>query len=235
MFIHQQDAETFERFLGTPEVPKKYVREYWLRLNLYHKDGNSGPLGTLAVIECLRFSGWKPPHPADEPEEETNWDTVNRGARVEARFGGAWAAGEFVGFGENRVLLVRLDDDEFIKECRRDMVRVAADQTPRVVAPVAEEKEVLPPDPDDAEYADVMPDSPVPFVPPSQETPAWQSKDTDWAQVTPGDAVWVEINEEPLDGTFVSVASDGQVIVLVEGQEHTVASEAVIHAAPAAV
>lgn len=237
MFLHEQDADTFERFLGTNEIPKKFVREYSLRISLYHRDGNSGPLGTLAIIELLRFGGWRPPHPADEPEEETNWDAVKRGTRVEARFFGSWAPGEFVGFGEHKVLLVRLDDDEFIKECRRDMVRVAEDQTPRVVE-VVEQKEVLPPDPDEvpSDHADVMPEAPKAdeWVPPTVETPAGQFKQTDWTQVAAGDEVWVTLNDEPMDGTFVSVANDGQVVVLIAGQEHTVASETVIHAAPAA-
>lgn len=226
-FIQADDFDTFRQLLGEGEVPERYLREYSLRLTMFHKCCNSGPLGSLGIIDLLRFCGFKPALPLPK-EEEANWDEVKRGTRVEALFTGQWMPGEYLGYGENRVLLVRLNDDSYVRECRRHMTRVAADQTPPAVEPTIEEP--LPPaqlEPEDIPSGYQDPKSEVP-------PPSWEPKEaTDWTHVAKGEAVWVDLPEDVQDGTFVSAANDGKLIVLVNGQEHTVSSVQVTLAAVA--
>jgi len=207
-FIHNIDFESFQRFLGCngPEdVPEKYAREYSLRLSMFHKDGNSGPLGSLGVIECLRYCGFTPEFAVEKPAE-IDWDTIKRGQRVEARFNGAWLAGEFLGFGQHRVLLVQLDEIEEVKECGRHMVRLS-DKPKPPPAPVVDEP--LPP----AE-ADLLPQEP-----------------TDWTQVAAGEEVWVE-GDELKEGKFIKAKKKGTVlVVMIDEQQHEVPADKVTRAA----
>jgi hypothetical protein len=241
--IVEEDQLSFERLLGIREVPPKLLKEYSLRLAMYHKDGGTGPLGTMALIDCVRYCGFKSVYEEQSPQDETDWDKVKRNTRVEALYSGVWMPGKFVGFGESRVILVQLDDDEFIKECRKHMVRVAKDQKARK-APEPKPAEPLPPariEPEDipAAYAAEYMEQPLEPGEASHEVdpgqPAWQPKEMDWTTAKQGDEVWVDgVLDDVADGSFVSTAGDGQIVVLIAGQQYTVPADKVTHAAPAA-
>lgn len=195
-FFQQQDRDSLVRFLGTEEILPKYANEYLMRLKMFHTDGNSGPLGTVGLIDLLRFCGFKPKGVVEEVAL-VDWDKVPRDTRVEAQFGG-WQGGVYLGYGPNRSLCVRLDNDEFVKECRRDMVRL---EVVEPVNPIAD----IP-----MNIGEVAPET-IPQEP------------SDWEHAEPGATVWVELGDDVPDGTFVSLANDGQVVVLVNGVEYTVA------------
>ena len=55
MLPHPTDEQSLYRLLGVTDLPESVVDEYGLRLKMFHRDGASGPLGTLALIDMLRF------------------------------------------------------------------------------------------------------------------------------------------------------------------------------------
>lgn len=54
--IHRDDHESLRRLLNG-DVPDYVLAECELRTHLYHKDGTQGRLGSLALVEMLRFLG----------------------------------------------------------------------------------------------------------------------------------------------------------------------------------
>ena len=208
MFIQPDDLQSFERHLGTSEVPEKYAKIYSMALTMFHKDGNSGPLGSLGVIWCLILGGFQP-KVAPEVPAEPDWDHLPKGTRVEARYSGNWHPGDLLGFGENRVLHVLLDDEPSIKECYRHMVRLSSKPKPE---PRPEVKEPLPPEP-----AELL-GNPFPNV-------------TDWSQAKSGEEVWLD-NGEIVECRFTKLNADGTLCVTtLEGDLLTVPAEQVTRAA----
>jgi len=123
--IHTQDETSLRRMLGC-EVPDEVRAECDLRTRMYHADGNSGPLGSVALIDMVRWMGLSPKN-VERPVEQVDWRQYPQDGtvRVEARFFGQWMAGRFLGFVEAGTLAVRLEDDATVEECRPDMVRLA--------------------------------------------------------------------------------------------------------------
>jgi len=123
--IHTQDETSLQRMLGV-EAPEEVRAECELRTRMYHADGNSGPLGSVALIEMVRWMGLSPKN-VERPVEKVDWRQYPQDGtvRVEARFFGAWMPGRFLGFVEAGTLAVRLEEDATVKECRPDMVRLA--------------------------------------------------------------------------------------------------------------
>jgi len=115
--IHTQDEQSLCRFLGTVEFRQDVLDEYRLRQGMFHADGNSGPLGSMALVEMLRYLGYgelpsererKVIHWAEEPKDgsiavEVEW----QGKKVQGRFLGVVGAGS---------LVVRLPDDPVLRE-----------------------------------------------------------------------------------------------------------------------
>ena len=110
--IHPDDANSLRRILGIDDssIPPDVEAEYSIRANAYHRDGNSGPLRTLALIDLTRYLGLAPPNVAKKTAP-VDWRQFphDGSTRVEAYFFGAWMPGVYLGFVESGTLAVRLD------------------------------------------------------------------------------------------------------------------------------
>jgi len=139
--IVQADLESLKRMLGCDEqsLPKLLVREYSIRLRMFHADGNSGPLGSLGLIDLLRFlkHGPKPP---PEPPRFVDWSRMptNGSLQVEALSidnkkliqgnptKEEWRSGVYLGRVGVGGLAVRLDGDTWVHEFSQRDVRLPA-------------------------------------------------------------------------------------------------------------
>jgi hypothetical protein len=198
------DAEVFRKLLKRDDIPPEYLRPYQSLLYMEHQEGATGPLGGSKIAMLLIACGFKPELP-DERPLSINWDKVKRGTKLEAKQDDAWLPGEFVFFGQHKVACIRLDKNGEVHEFPRFNVRLPS--TGEVLhAPVKQPE---------AEYV-----------------PAWKSEtETDWTQVAVGEEVWVEVNGEPAEGTFVRLANDGSLVVLIAGTEQSVSQSSVTQAA----
>jgi hypothetical protein len=95
---------------------------------MYHSDGNTGPLRTLALIDLVRSLGYVPKQAEAKPQE-VDWRLYPQdgSVRVEALVSGQWTPGRFFGFVQYGMLAVRLDSSAFMGEYRRDVVRLVSD------------------------------------------------------------------------------------------------------------
>ena len=190
--ITPHDTETLKRLLGGQEIPDKVQREYAYRHYWFCQDGNSGPLGTLGIIDLLRFVGFAPTLPVDGNACAINWDKIKRGERVDVHYNDRWLPAEFIRFGMNRTAECKIDGDEVVREFYRSRVRSHQN------------------------LGELLDDSP------------------NWATVEVNAQVFVDVSGDTFEGTFVRVANDGQLIVLVEDEEMAVAPAKVTQAAAAA-
>ena len=89
--IIKADEDSMGRMLGVPaaQIPESVLAEYELRLRLFHSDGNSGPLGTIGVIDMLRSMKLGVRRPA-KPPTAVDWSLVpmNGTVRVMAKVSG---------------------------------------------------------------------------------------------------------------------------------------------------
>jgi hypothetical protein len=132
MFV-QQDEDSLLRMLGG-EISEEVKSEYETRLSMFHSDGNSGPLGSLALIDMVRSLGL-----GGRSRKVTgvavNWRDVATNGTVCVIADGS--PGKFVGFCDHGLLAVRLDDNEFVQEFRASQVQIGVQPAP--------EKEPIPP------------------------------------------------------------------------------------------
>lgn len=215
-----QDLETLQRLLGVQDIPEKYVQEYEIRKHL-HDLRDSGPLGTVAIIDLLRFCKYEPP-PKIKVEQEIDWRSVKKGTRVECIVRQEWTPGEFLGFGELGVLHVQLDHKDWVTEFPRKLVRIAQDQTKPKIEKVKAPKEILPP---------------LKLKP--NEIPGVYAHEYQDLGFKAGDNVWVDLAAAGLgtdiaDAKFVSAEGDNAVVNAL-GQVYTLPLLYVYSAAPAAV
>jgi len=215
IYMHPQDLLSIQRMLGESQTSLEIEHEYKVRLQMYHRDGNSGPLGTLGLLDMLRFLKLAPPA-AEERAPEIDWREMPQDGRVrvEARFWGSWMPGVFLGFIESGTLAIRLDHDPVIRECRKDMVRFVEisdspfelPEPPSPAAAVLEKPEPVeeqsePGGLDEAEeYGDAG--SPV------------KGQDVDWATLPAGTPVWVEMDDDLQDAVYVGQAGTAEAPML---------------------
>lgn len=126
MNIPTQDYDTLQRLLKLDgaDVPPEVEEEYLTCLYMYHSDGNSGPLGTIAVIGILRRLGLGKRLQV-RSDEEVDWRSFPQDGTfpVEALYNGTWMPGVFLGFIEGGTIAIRLDGDDTVRECRKHMLR----------------------------------------------------------------------------------------------------------------
>lgn len=218
-FVQPQDEQNLQRLLGVGEIPEPVLAEYRCRLEMYHRTGNSGPLGPHALIDLIRFLGLRSPKVDDKPVV-IDWRSIPQdgSVRVEGRFFGEWRPGVFLGFVEHGTLAVRFDEDPTIRECQAHMLRLAKSDTLSHFKPDPEDK------------PDVRADFAAPKVvdPPEQEEsePTWRA-DMDWSSVEKGAKVWVDCDDDIADGFYVGPGEDGRLIVRVNDRDLTVVPGAV--------
>lgn len=194
--VIKTDEDSMSRMLGIPaaQIPEKVLAEYELRLKLFHCDGNSGPLGTIGIIDMIRSMGLKP---ASTQKQTTlvDWSRVpmNGSVRVMARLTDAqgkptWVSGVYVGQVGVGSLAVRLDGDLYVHEMHRADVRIAREEP-------------------------MEPES----VPGKKLTEDVPSETGPWSSVKVGDPVMVEAGDDYQNGQFQGV-QEGEVLVLLEGE-----------------
>lgn len=197
------------------EIPDDIKKEYSIWLPMFHRGGSSGPLGPIGVIAMLRHLGYTGPKAAEQPKH-IDWRGYPQdgSTRIQALFFGSWHDGRFLGFGPNGTLAIRLDDDYYVREVSRHVVRLYekdADTPPapsrelpvpalepgrlKIILPVTDEA------PDDDEI-------------PTVEHSLSAAGGGDGLEV--GSAVWVETDDDILDGTIRGFDGD-QVEVVVDG------------------
>jgi hypothetical protein len=144
--IIQADEESLQRMLGVEphSFPPAVIAEYELRLQMFHGDGHSGPIGTVAIIDMLR-SMKLGPRPRNELPKETDWVRMPKdgSVTVEAYVKSAedgehkWVIGTYLGIVGVGTLAVRLDGASWVHEFTRKDVRIAREKPPEpVVNPV---------------------------------------------------------------------------------------------------
>lgn len=142
MILNTQDFTTLQKILGKLEIPEAVEQEYAIRAQMYHTEG-TGALGIAMLIDLVRSLGYKPPT-IKPPGEETDWRSYpqNGLTKIESMFFGSWMPGVFLGFCENGTLLCRMDHDDYVKEIRKDLVRVVSVLTADQVTQVQEKVDV---------------------------------------------------------------------------------------------
>jgi hypothetical protein len=201
--IHPQDERSLQRMLGESEIPTELVAEYELRLSLYHRDGNSGPLGTVGMIDLVRSLGLGR-KPAVENAKVVSWrDYPNDGSvRVEARFFGEWMPGVYLGFVDSGTIAVRIDGDAFVKECRPDMVRIAKPE-PEANDDIPDSRASLLESPKQDEPDVTEPKAERIAVPQAVAAGEDEVPDVNWSTVKSGSAVWAEVDGDYVNAEFV--------------------------------
>lgn len=195
--LQHYDEETITRLLGS--IPEDVAEEVELRTRMYHRAGGSGPIGTLSIIEAVRHCGHKPDLLPEKPVQ-IDWRQLPQdgSVRVEAKFFGQWLPGQFIGFVDYGNLAIRFDDDLIVKECPRHIVRLMEVEEDRGPAPLQPEPRInLIKDDDDTVS--------VGFASEHEE----------------GESVWVDIDEDVVDGEYVSQDHDS-ITVRIGGEEKTV-------------
>lgn len=127
------DEDSLRRMLGVEaeSIPAAVIAEYELRLKMFHSDGHSGPIGSVAIIDMLR-SMKLGPRPSNEQAQETDWLRlpIDGSVHVEAKVLSSddneykWIPGVFVGRVGVGTLAVRLDGGVYVHEFGRRDVRI---------------------------------------------------------------------------------------------------------------
>ena len=120
------------RMLGVPraQIPEYVLTEYEIRLGMYHRDGASGPIGSLALIDMLRSMGLGLRPPAKE-QPGVDWARIpNDGsvrvlARINTSDGEKQVSGVYKGRTRGGSLGILVDGDAYMHEVRPVNVRIA--------------------------------------------------------------------------------------------------------------
>lgn len=105
------DELCIQRMLNITEIPDDIEREYMIRVRMYHKQGASGPIGAMALIDMLRFLGHscEPGRIALPDDDKTNWRGVDIMTPVHVRVDGVWTTTPATFQGEIQAGLVAVD------------------------------------------------------------------------------------------------------------------------------
>lgn len=138
--IHPSDVQSIQRLIGKQEVPDDILLEYEIRIRMWHRDGHSGPLGTLPLIDLVRALKYEPPR--DPPiQASIDWGKKPQDGSVKCDVfqDGRWkpAAGCFVGFVSNGILAIRMPD-RYVREFRKCDVRPAFDDADKTASDFAD-------------------------------------------------------------------------------------------------
>ena len=135
--IHACDQLLIKTMLGVSEIPKELEQEYTLRLRMLRLIGSTGPLGSVGLIDLIRYLGFDP---AEEPLPDVPWERypANETIRVAVRWtdqiGAPWLHGVLCGVLDSGKVAVRMvsGPDRFesiVRTFDRSYVRLAANQS----------------------------------------------------------------------------------------------------------
>lgn len=230
--IAPQDEETIKRITGLSEIPDDIRKEYMMRASMYHGDGNTGPLRTAMLIDLVRFLGYSKPE-IKPSVNKVDWRNYPQdgSVRVFARFFGNDMPGVFKGFVESGTLAILLDGDDYIRECRPDMVSIATESavksmsigitaTSEFIPKDASRDTVSPSASQDTDDKDKDKDAkPVAgkHGKKKQGKPEKTSKDEEAStELKSGMEVWVKYGDDTLDAVVEAEPKDGFCKVLAE-------------------
>lgn len=201
--MHLQDVESLSRMTSGAAISPEMEREYAIWLKMFHSDGHSGPLGTIGLIALARQFGLGPV--ASAQPTNINWHNFSQdgSTRVEALFFGSWRPGSFLGFVGEGTLMIRLDDDDCVKECRPGIVRLM-------------EVDTIPAEPVPASLPSIdtmSVDGDIPF----EQGPEDDLIVPDVSGSRSAETVWVEVDGDYQEGKLLGGENnDGQVWMKVE-------------------
>lgn len=123
--MNPQDEQSLLRLLGTNTVPEEVQHEYRIRVKWFHSDGHSGPMGTLALVNMLRYLGYKA-NPEQEKPKVTDWRAVpkDKSVQVEVEWQNEKRLGRFCGMVGAGMLMIDMDGDEMVREFPPYQVKV---------------------------------------------------------------------------------------------------------------
>jgi hypothetical protein len=207
--IQNDDRDSLERLTGGA-VNEEILAEAHLWTRLYHADGHSGPLGTVALLSMLRILGVSL-RPTAAPTEAFDWNAIRADGSVivEARVPDTddVVIGRFVGFVAMGSLAVQVGNQviEFppIHVRLKGQSEDGFTDTLSVTIPV-EEGPFIP-----APETEV--DPPLPEAFPMDDRSMWLT-------IAAGRGVWVMDQDDTKDGEFMGMADDG-LKVLVAGED----------------
>lgn len=249
--VHHENEQSLLRILGVRSVPADVLDEVSMRTRMFHSDGNSGPLPTIALIDAVRYCGKTRPVESNLGGK-VDWRSYPQdgSTHVEAKIGDAWMHGVFLGFVSGGTLMVRVDGIEFVQECSPANVRLAAAKAPESMrGPLDEEFGIETPTliaDDESEPVNDAPfDTSVSSAVAVLKRPVKAAStgkvnrgghemaddivegNEDWSLVSEGAEVWVEADNDYLDGKFVAKNEDGTLRVTVKGAARDVDPECV--------
>ena len=120
--IHPADSELLSALLKSEEIPADVEEEYSIRQRMYHATGGNGPLLIWALIDMLRFLGYK--RPEDPKPVSVDW-RQKVGAQIVAKYGDQDMPGMLTGLGDGGMLVCLLDGVETEVELPRYLVTLA--------------------------------------------------------------------------------------------------------------
>jgi hypothetical protein len=126
-FVHPDDLENLQRLLGVTEPPPDIMAEYEMRILMSHSLGGYGPLGSLGLVDLLRYLGVKPRR-IEAAQAGTNWEKIPLDTPVLAGpYMGEMKLGKFKGGCYMGTLQVELIEDgsPVVREVRAGMVQLA--------------------------------------------------------------------------------------------------------------
>lgn len=193
-------------------IPDDVRVECAKRTRWYHSAGHGGSLGALGLIDMLRFLGYDRPVPEDVPPK-VDWRQLpmDGTCKVEAKLGGTWLVGAYVGQTPEGRLAIRLEGDDWVRECRSDFVRLASDDLLSVVVvdqPPEPVSELAGP----AESVALDDTAELPVQPEPAPEPEPQKVTCDWPE---GQAVLVDFDGDVVDGRFIKLDGENALIQVV--------------------
>lgn len=217
MAITVNDQQILQALLGVDKLPDDVVQEAELRTRMYHGAGAmSGPLGPLAMIELVRFLGYRPKKQPVSNNEAVIWRNLPTDGSVKITAGpyfGSMQEGVYLGMVSEGLLAIKLNTDGFVRECRQSMVKLSEETHEDFV----EEATPLA-----ASIKNSLPEEPAA----ESEEQAYEDKveelpEFSWLSVSTGAPVWVSQGDdkEPLNGSFLEVLENGKLSVKVEGKK----------------
>lgn len=230
---HQDDERSLRNMLGlTGEFPTTLDAEYKIRKRMFCAAGGSGSIGPVALVDLVRSVGLEPP----KQEEPTRIDFTHlpRDTTRIAYFRyGDWHPGVYLGKGDAGKVYVRLDGEEMVREVsnRPDILRLE-DRVVRGIQELAESivaalDTALVPVHDVSDAfttgpAAVPTTTPVPVAAVDYDGDPGDDEDSviNWGAKPPGITVWGRDDTDgAVEGKLSHVDEDGQVFVLVDGDE----------------